>query len=110
MVSLWIFMCASPHGVRRVLGGERQLSQIGHIRLACTGVIDASDPGLEGCRGKSGLWRARLEAMTTTSSTAADLWHRVSATAPAPGLGLVLATFTVALAGTALPELWRSGT
>jgi hypothetical protein len=45
--------------------------------------------------------------MTTTSTTAADLWHRISATAPAPGLGLVLATLTVALAGTALPEVWR---
>jgi len=37
----------------------------------------------------------------------ADLWDRVSTVAPAPGLGLVVATGLVALAVTAVPEVWR---
>jgi hypothetical protein len=37
-----------------------------------------------------------------------DLWDRVSAVAPAPGLGLVLGTAVVALALTSVPAVWRT--
>lgn len=39
-------------------------------------------------------------------TTAPELWDRMSAVAPAPALGLVLATAVVALLVTSVPELW----
>lgn len=48
-----------------------------------------------------------MTAIWTASETAVELWHRVSGAGPAPGVGLVLATLTAALAATALPGVWR---
>jgi len=40
------------------------------------------------------------------SSPTPDLWDRLSAVAPSPSLGLVVATGVLALAVTSVPELW----
>jgi len=42
-----------------------------------------------------------------SSTGPADLWARMSAVAPAPALGLVVATAVVALALTAVPQVWH---